>query len=497
MSSSPRREAHRTTVQRQVLPAYAPLGQLALVYLLGSLVSGYTADADLDIMMIWDDADVPAASLREAPVARLDEQPGVAPFVVDYRDIHLERYVIDSQEYNVAHQTLTSFETMLQTILDGRRDNTERVLDPLVATAGFAYGELVLDPKGLGQQWKSRLSTFPPAVKRECRRAVLGHRQAYLTDLRTLMRRADWFKFHCILVEAVRTTLRALFALHEVYYPGDKWLRQSIIRFGLGEEVFTCFDRLFEARGSAQERAIEQHAALSRLMDLVERDEAGQHSSLQEVQVRPIRSLEELRAAIAFAQRMFGLPDRHRGGFFDYYASRIAQQSDLMVMAEAEGEMVGIALGSIQGDHILLGKVAVAAAYQRRGIGSRMLALVEQYARRLGYQRLLLGTADAQDFYLKNGYAPLLWLHVKDSGVSQLEQMLQTELRDYPLIWKPAIWKRGDQQGVQLALQTPTPDEALRRWIEQVVPACQGEYLFARGYEPEASGSSGESAELP
>jgi len=84
------------------------------------------------------------------------------------------------------------------------------------------------------------------------------------------MRRADWFKFHCILVEAVRTTLRALFALHEVYYPGDKWLRQSILRFELGEEVLTCFDRLFEAKGSALERAIEQHAALSRLMDLVE-----------------------------------------------------------------------------------------------------------------------------------------------------------------------------------------------------------------------------------
>ncbi len=76
-------------------------------------------------------------------------------------------------------------------------------------------------------------------------------------------------------MEAVRTTVRALFALHEVYYPGDKWLRQSIIRFGLGEEVLTCFGRLFEAQGSALERASEQHAALLRLMDLVEEDEVG------------------------------------------------------------------------------------------------------------------------------------------------------------------------------------------------------------------------------
>ncbi len=124
---------------------------------------------------------------------------------------------------------------------------------------------------------KASASTFPSVVKQECRRAVLVHRQAYLTDLTTLMRHTDWFKFHCILVEALRTTLRALFALHEVYYPGDKWLCQSILRFGLVAEVLTCFECLFEAKGSALERAVEQHAALRRLMDLVEERETGQH----------------------------------------------------------------------------------------------------------------------------------------------------------------------------------------------------------------------------
>src|SRR6266581_9635040 len=154
MSLSTHLEVHRNMLRQQLLPAYEPLGQLTLVYLLGSLVSGYTADADLDLMMVWDGAEVPAASQREPLVARLDERPGVSPFVVDYRDIHLERYVIDGQEYNVAHQTLSSFESLLQSILDGRRDNTERVLDPLVATAGFAYGELVWERKNIGQQWR-------------------------------------------------------------------------------------------------------------------------------------------------------------------------------------------------------------------------------------------------------------------------------------------------------------------------------------------------------
>jgi hypothetical protein len=106
---------------------------------------------------------------------------------------------------------------------------------------------------------------------------------------------------------------------------------------------------------------------------------------------------------------------------------------------------------------------------------------------------------DAQGFYLKNGYTPLLWLHVENSGRSQLEQVLQSELRAYPLIWKPAVWKQADRQGIQLALQTPAPDEALCKWIEQVVPTCQGDYLFAKGYEVVTDGfvSTGEISEIP
>jgi hypothetical protein len=36
MSSSPRLETHRTTLRERLLPTYEPLGQLKLVYLLGS-----------------------------------------------------------------------------------------------------------------------------------------------------------------------------------------------------------------------------------------------------------------------------------------------------------------------------------------------------------------------------------------------------------------------------------------------------------------------------
>src|SRR6266852_630874 len=63
MSAPSRLEVHRTILRQQVLPAYERLGSLRLVYLLGSLVSGYTDQTDLDLMMVWESSDVPAGSL--------------------------------------------------------------------------------------------------------------------------------------------------------------------------------------------------------------------------------------------------------------------------------------------------------------------------------------------------------------------------------------------------------------------------------------------------
>src|SRR5947199_4983233 len=144
-------------------------------------------------MMVWDDPDVPAASLREPLVARFDERERSQPFVVDYHDIHLERYVIAGQEYNVAHLPLASFQAMIQSVVDGTWNRTDWRLNPLVATAGFYAGELVLDRAGIGQQFKTRLSSFPAALKQESRRVIQARQQGYLTDLRTYAQRADWF----------------------------------------------------------------------------------------------------------------------------------------------------------------------------------------------------------------------------------------------------------------------------------------------------------------
>jgi hypothetical protein len=256
---------YQRLLQEQVLPQYAQLGKLAFAYLQGSLVNGYTDQSDLDIVMVWDQPEVPGSPAREEIVVRLDERKLTPPFVVDYRDVHLEQWVIAGQECSVGHWSLVRFEPLVQSVLAGRWDTADGVLNSLVAVSGFYSGKLLLDSAHRARRLKAELVRFPVALKAETARVARVRQTAYLADLRKFADRADWFMFHSVLVEAVRTALQALFAAHEVYYPGDKWLRLAIARFGLEPRILDLFDQLWQSQADPTGRidATEQLLSLA------------------------------------------------------------------------------------------------------------------------------------------------------------------------------------------------------------------------------------------
>lgn len=233
---------HRDLLQQEVFPRYEALGiPLAFAYLQGSLVSGYTDTADLDIIAVWD---APAAPADRAGVASsLDERQPPAASVVDYRDVHLDRFLLAAQEYNVAHHVLPDFRAMVAAALEGRPLPGDRVLSPFTLVAGFRSAELLADPAGAGAELRAAVARVPPRLKEQARHALRHHTPRQLTELRTHAERADWFAFDCALITVTRTALQALFALHDEYYPGDKWLRQAMRRAGMAPEAVAAFDR--------------------------------------------------------------------------------------------------------------------------------------------------------------------------------------------------------------------------------------------------------------
>ncbi len=98
--------AHARTIAAWVIPAYRPLGGLSFAYGQGSVVTGFTAQSDIDLVLVWDRAAPPAPEAR--PAHRLNEgaqsakqfhQPGS----------YLDQFCLGARSVDVAHIPKTVF----------------------------------------------------------------------------------------------------------------------------------------------------------------------------------------------------------------------------------------------------------------------------------------------------------------------------------------------------------------------------------------------------
>lgn len=128
-----------------------------------------------------------------------------------------------------------------------------------------------------------------------------------------------------------------------------------------------------------------------------------------EIVVRTVVSLQELVAAQALLAQTF--PD-HPGVAPESdravaYRTRYPDLADLMAIAvNGVGDVIGTVLASHPGGRkrVILDALAVHPSVQRRGVASRLIALIEQAAKRRGACGMTLGSVDdAVGFYLRMG----------------------------------------------------------------------------------------------
>ncbi|MBS4200975.1 GNAT family N-acetyltransferase [Bacillus sp. FJAT-49732] len=101
---------------------------------------------------------------------------------------------------------------------------------------------------------------------------------------------------------------------------------------------------------------------------------------------------------------------------FQDFSFRVECNPDLYLIAMNEQELAGVCYGHPSNrdeQAIQLQGIAVnleeEKGYARKGIGSKLIADFEKTAKRLGYKKLDLGSADdvkVEKFYLKNGFQP-------------------------------------------------------------------------------------------
>ncbi len=193
-------------------------------------------------------------------------------------------------------------------------------------------------------------------------------------------------------------------------------------------------------------------------------------------EVRQVCSEPELREAYDLLQRELELGENHHRAL-DYYLERLDQSPELMIVALSEGRVIGALFGSTQGDHVLIGEVAVASAWRGRGIGSRMLAELEANARRLGQHRLLLGSLeDATGFYLGRGFEPLLFLFV--AGEDHGRRL--TRVLDLLLAGREVLWRQDGEADSRAIVSLDGLDEELRVRVEAELGEGSAGYLFRK-----------------
>lgn len=101
--------------------------------------------------------------------------------------------------------------------------------------------------------------------------------------------------------------------------------------------------------------------------------------------------------------------------------------------AEEEGRLVGYASGLCEHFYMYLSDLWVAQPLRGRGLGTRLLAKLEQAAAKRGMRKICLWTAGSRNeaFYEKNGYRPFVVFEDK-YGVEGYRQVGFIKNRKFP-----------------------------------------------------------------
>lgn len=216
---------------RQVTSTYRDVGGLAFAYGQGSLVAGFSRDADLDLVLVWDGEEPPSGGRR--PVRELHEGSNALAAQFDHPGYVRDRFWIGDQRIDVRHQTMKVFDYWLTEVYEGRGWEDVDVVLPLYAIAGFTYGSVVADYNGGAAAAREEVAEFPEALVERSRMLVAAELPSFEEDLADCVQRGDGWVFHELLGKVLRHVLVAWFAAEQRYCPHPKWLHRWVTRFGM------------------------------------------------------------------------------------------------------------------------------------------------------------------------------------------------------------------------------------------------------------------------
>jgi len=198
------------------------------------------------------------------------------------------------------------------------------------------------------------------------------------------------------------------------------------------------------------------------------------------IEVRAVRDLADLKAAFDLAGAQLPEPVDSGDHCIGDLVERFPADRPLMVVATADGNMVGGAF-AFRNDNgaVTLRIVGVIPEFRHRGIGRRLVERVEAEARRLGAHSVALGTDEAVGFWYHLGYTPNLlfqWVYDADLYETETDAMLCGPLAGLH------FWRSSFNDVPQLFVELDEPRLDLRHEVREAVTGCHVGFMMSKRF---------------
>lgn len=209
---------------------WARMGGLYWAYGQGSVVSGFSVDSDLDVIVVWD-------RLPEAATVSADGS------LTRHGDLGMEQFRMGGYDVDIQHVPRRVFDGWVGQLSRGEGWSGDQWPMPVHVAAGLAQGLVLCDPSGAGAKLQARLrvpeTTLVATVVRQLSEATPG----YAKEVSRARSRGDLWLHDLLVVRWHKLIYTAWFLIEGHYPPFPKHLDQWMQRLGMDEQA-----RQIEAR---------------------------------------------------------------------------------------------------------------------------------------------------------------------------------------------------------------------------------------------------------
>lgn len=160
----------------------------------------------------------------------------------------------------------------------------------------------------------------------------------------------------------------------------------------------------------------------------------------------------------------------------DFYIKQFLVASDLLLAAYIENRLIGVILGTLETNKVLIGEFYITPKYRKQGMGSQMLKKIENNTLKHGIHRIYLGAKqEVEGFYIKNNYSSTLFVQFYGNDSKEKMKSLIEQYSNYSI-----IWKQDNPNDSKVVFQTRGIDKKIMSSIKKNYPEANTTYLFTK-----------------